>query len=416
MTNPSWQRRFFTFWFAQAVSLVGSNLAQFAITWWMTKATGSATVLATATLFAILPGVILGPLAGVLVDRWNRRLIIMVADGVGAAGAALLMLLFWADAIQIWHVYAITFVRALAGTFHFAAVQSSTSLMVPQEQLARVAGMNQTIQGINMVVAPPLGALLLEVLALHGMMAIDVVTALIAVGMVFLITIPQPQATTPINEQLSILADLRTGLLYIWNWPGLFLGLCLSSLLNFLLNPAFSLLPILVTNHFNGDALQFATLNTTLGLGYIGGGVLLSIWGGFKRRIYTAVAGIAGMSIGTLLIAFAPGDGYWIAVVGIAIFGILNPIANGPFMAVMQSVVAPEMQGRFFTVMMTMSQGMAPIGLLIAGPVADAFGVQIWFLIGSIGLIVISGIFLLTPSLRNLEDHTFEQPAVAAAG
>lgn len=410
--NPSWQRRFFTFWIAQAVSLIGSNLAQFAITWWITKATGSATVLATATLFAILPGVVLGPLAGVLVDRWNRRAIILVADGVGALGAALLLLLFWTDAIQIWHLYAITFVRSLAGTFHFTAVQSSTSLMVPQEQLARIAGLNQTIQGINMVVAPPLGALLLEVLALHGMMAIDVVTALIAMGLVFTITIPQPIVKTPVAQRLSLLADLSTGLRYIWHWPGLFLGLCLSSLLNFLLNPAFSLLPILVTQHFQGDALQFATLNTTLGLGFIAGGVLLSVWGGFKRRLYTSILGIAGMAVGTLLLALAPADSYWMAVAGIAIFGILNPIANGPFMAIMQAVVAPEMQGRFFTVMGTMSQGMAPLGLLLAGPVADAFGVQIWFLIGSIGLLVISGIFFFTPALRSLEDHRFEQSAV----
>lgn len=409
--HPSWQRRFFTFWVAQAVSLIGSNLAQFAITWWMTKATGSATVLATATLVATLPGVILGPLAGVFVDRWNRRWIIIVADGVGALGAAVLMVLFWTGAIQLWHVYVITFVRALAGTFHFATEQASLSLMVPQEQLARVAGLNQMIQGVNMVVAPPLGALLLELLSLHGMMAVDVVTAVIAIGLVFIITIPQP-TSTPAHERLSLLADLRTGLRYIWHWPGLFLGLCLSSLLNFLLNPAFSLLPILVTNHFHGEAFQFATLNTTLGLGFIVGGVLLGVWGGFKRRIYTAVTGIAGMSIGTLLIALAPADGYWMAVAGIAIFGLLNPIANGPFMAIMQAVVAPEMQGRFFTVLNTMSQGMAPLGLLLAGPVADAFGVQIWFLIGSIGLLVISGIFFFTPALRNLEDHRF-QPSTA---
>ncbi|MCE7987980.1 MAG: MFS transporter [Caldilinea sp. CFX5] len=411
--NPSWQRRFFTFWTAQAVSMIGSNLAQFAITWWMTKSTGSATVLATATLFAVLPGVILGPLAGVLVDRWNRRWIIIVADGVGAVGAALLMVLFWADAIQIWHVYLITAVRALAGTFHFAAEQSSLSLMVPQEQLARVAGLNQTIQGVNMVVAPPLGALLLELLGLPGMMALDVVTAVIAIALVFIITIPQPAATAT-STQLSIVSDLRTGLRYIWHWPGLFLGLCLSSFLNFLLNPAFSLLPVLVTNHFNGNALQFATLNTTLGIGFIVGGVLLSVWGGFKRRVYTAVTGIAGMSIGALLIAVAPTDGYWMAVAGMAVFGVLNPIANGPFMAIMQSVVAPEMQGRFFTVLNTMSQGMTPLGLLLAGPVADAFGVQIWFLIGAVGLLVIGGLFLWVPSLRNLEDHRFEQKEMIA--
>ena len=410
--TSSWQRRFFTFWFAQALSMIGSNLAQFAITWWMTKATGSATVLATATLFAILPGVVLGPLAGVFVDRWNRRAIMLVADGVGALSAALLVLLFWTDTIAVWHIYAITFVRSLAGTFHFTAVQSSTSLMVPKEQLARIAGLNQTLQGINMVVAPPLGALLLELLALPGMMAIDVVTALLAMALVFTITIPQPQAATTATKQLSVLADLSTGLRYIWHWPGLFLGMCLSSFLNFLLNPAFSLLPILVTNHFQGDALQFATLNTTLGLGFVVGGVLLSVWGGFKRRIYTAVTGIVGMSIGTLLIAIAPADGYWVAVAGMAIFGILNPIANGPFMAIMQAVVAPEMQGRFFTVMNTMSAAMSPLGLLLAGPVADAFGVQIWFLIGAIGLLVIGGLFLLIPSLRKLEDHRGEEGVV----
>ena len=410
--TSSWQRRFFTFWFAQALSMIGSNLAQFAITWWMTKATGSATVLATATLFAILPGVVLGPLAGVFVDRWNRRAIMLVADGVGALSAALLVLLFWTGTIQVWHIYAITFVRSLAGTFHFTAVQSSTSLMVPKEQLARIAGLNQTLQGINMVVAPPLGALLLDLLALPGMMAIDVVTALLAIALVFTITIPQPQAAIAATKQLSILADLSTGLRYIWHWPGLFLGMCLSSFLNFLLNPAFSLLPILVTNHFQGDALQFATLNTTLGLGFVVGGVLLSVWGGFKRRIYTAVTGIVGMSIGTLLIAIAPADGYWVAVAGMAIFGILNPIANGPFMAIMQAVVAPEMQGRFFTVMNTMSAAMSPLGLLLAGPVADAFGVQIWFLIGAIGLLVIGGLFLLIPSLRKLEDHRVEEGIV----
>jgi DHA3 family macrolide efflux protein-like MFS transporter len=411
--NPSWQRRFFTFWTAQAISMIGSNLAQFAITWWMTKSTGSATVLATATLFAMLPGILLGPLAGVLVDRWNRRWIIIVADGVGTLGAALLMLLFWADAIQIWHLYAITAVRALAGTFHYAAEQSSLSLMVPKEQLARVAGLNQTIQGVNMVVAPPLGALLLELLGLPGMMAIDVVTAVIAIALVFIIIIPQPTATAA-NTQLSIVSDLSTGVRYIWSWPGLFLGMCLSSLLNFLLNPAFSLLPILVTEHFNGNALQFATLNTTLGLGFIAGGVLLSVWGGFKRRVYTAVAGIMGMAVGALLIAIAPADSYWLAVAGMAIFGVLNPIANGPFMAIMQSVVAPEMQGRFFTVLNTLSGGMSPLGLLLAGPVADAFGVQIWFLIGAIGLVVIGGVFLWVPSLRNLEDHRFEQKEMIA--
>jgi DHA3 family macrolide efflux protein-like MFS transporter len=407
--TKSWQRRFFTFWAAQSVSMIGSSLAQFAITWWLTKATGSATVLATATLVSTLPGVVLGPLAGVLVDRWNRRLLIMLADGVAALGAALLMLLFWAGTIAIWHLYVVAFVRAIAGLFHFSSVQASTSLMVPEEQLARVAGLNQALQGVNMVVAPPLGALLLELLSLPWMMAIDVVTAFIAIGLVFLIDIPQPQVALPSTARPTIWADLGVGLRYIWQWPGLLFVLTLSSLLNFILNPAFSLLPILVTRHFRGNALQFATLDTTLGLGFIAGGLLLSVWGGFRRRIYTVLVGLVGMSLGTLLIGIAPANGYWWAVGGIAIFGVLNPIANGPFMAIVQAVVMPEMQGRFFSVLNSISQAMTPIGLLIAGPVADKFGVQVWFLIGAASLLAMCVIVLCTPAIMYLEEHHYAQ-------
>jgi DHA3 family macrolide efflux protein-like MFS transporter len=407
--NTNWQRRFFAFFGAQAVSLIGSNIAQFAITWWLERSLDSATVLATATLMALLPGVILGPLAGVLVDRWPRRLIIMGADGVGALGAAVLMLLFWSDAIQVWHIYVITFVRALAGTFHFAAVQSSTSLMVPQDQLTRVGGMNQTVQGINMLVAPPLGAVLLELLSLEWLMAIDVVTAIIAIGLVFLITIPQPPVNAA-SRPTSILNDLRTGFQYIWNWPALFWGLVMSSVLNFLINPAFALLPILVIRHFQGSALQMATLSTTMGLGFVAGGLILGAWGGFKRRIYTTLFGLTAMSVGTLLIGIAPPDGYWMAVVGIGIFGVFNTIANGSFFAIMQSIVAPEMQGRFFTVLISMSQAMTPIGMLIAGPVADRYGVQLWYLVATVSVLLMSAIMFASPAMMHIEDHRVAPP------
>lgn len=393
----------------QAISLIGSNLAQFAITGWLTRSTGSATVLATATLVSILPGVVLGPLAGVLVDRWPRRVVIIIADGVGALGAAMLMLFFWTGTIQIWHIYVISALRALAGIFHFAAVQSSISLMVPQEHLARVAGLNQTIQGVNMVVAPPLGALLLELFSFHRMMAIDVITALVAVALVLLITIPQAQSSIIADEQPSLLRDLRAGLHYVWQWPGLLLILVLSALVNFLLNPAFALVPILVARHFNGSAWHLATLNTTFGLGLVGGGVLLSVWGGFQRRVHTALMGLVGAAMGTLLIGLAPANNYWIAVLGIAIFGSLNTISNGAFMAVLQTVVAPAMQGRFFTVMISLTQAMTPIGLLVAGPVADAFGVRIWFLLSTVGLVITIVVIVFTPSLMHLEDHRFEQ-------
>ena len=191
--TPNWAAPFFTIWIGQALSLIGSGLGGFALIWWLTATTGSATVLATASLVQILPGVILGPFVGALVDRWNRRTVMIVADGVIALFSAWLALLFWAGTVQIWHVYAIMFARALGGAFHWPAMQASTSLMVPKDQLSRTAGMNQTLHGILNIVSPPLGAFLMAVLPVHSIMAIDVLTATFAIAPLFFVHIPQPE-------------------------------------------------------------------------------------------------------------------------------------------------------------------------------------------------------------------------------
>lgn len=407
MTNAhSWRKPFFTFWIAQAFSIFGSSLTQFALVWWLTERTGSATVLATAALVAMLPGIMLGPLAGVLVDRWNRRLVILGADLVSAGVAAGLALLFWLDAIELWHIYTALAVRALAGAFQFPAVQASTALMAPQEQLARVAGLNQLLQGVMQIVAPPLGALLLGLLPFPAMMGIDVVTALIAVGLVFTVKIPQPLRTVDEASagRSSIGQEFRAGLRYIWQWPGLLWVLALSSVLNLLLTPAFSLLPILVTDHFGGGALELAWINTASGVGFVLGGLILSVWGGFRRRVLTSLLGLVGLGVGVLTIGLTPASGLLLALVGMAVVGMMGPITNGPFFAIIQSVVAPEMQGRVFTVLGSTSAGMAPIGLAIAGPLADWLGVRVWYGVGGVACLALSLIMACIPAIMRLEE------------
>lgn len=155
-----WKSRFFTIWFGQAFSLLGSMLVQFALVWWMTRTTGSATVLATATLAAILPGIVIGPFAGALVDRWSRKWVMIVADGSIALATGALIYLYSVGLMQVWHIYAIMFVRSVFGSFHWAAMQASTSLLVPSAELSRVAGMNQALYGGMNIISPPLGALL----------------------------------------------------------------------------------------------------------------------------------------------------------------------------------------------------------------------------------------------------------------
>ena len=421
--SPSkWQIPFFTIWSGQAISLIGSQLAQFGLVWWLTQTTGSATVLATATLVAILPSVVLGPFAGTLIDRWNRRRVMLVADSFVALVSAWLAYLFWSGSMSVWHVYAAMLARAVGGAFHWPAMQASTSLMVPKEHLARVAGLNQTLQGALNVVSPPLGAILLGLLPLHGIMAIDVATAVAAIGPLFFVTIPQPEKpeTTDADAggQPSLWRDMRAGLRYVWEWPGLRAVLGMAMIINFVINPAFSLMPLLVTEHFKGGALQLGWLESSWGIGMLLGGLLLSVWGGFRRRVYTSLTGLVLSGISIMGLGLVPANGFWLALGTLFVSGFMNPLINGPFFAILQATVAPDMQGRVFTLAGSLSQAMMPLSLAVAGPVGDLVGVRSWYVAGGAIFALIGAASFFVPAIVNIErnhnGHTEEDKASPA--
>lgn len=399
-----WQPRFFTIWGAQAISMFGTSLVQFALVWWLTQATGSATTLAIAAFAALLPNILLGPLAGALVDRWDRRLVMIVADVVAALGVLALAALFASGSMQIWHIYAVTMLRATMQAFQLPAMQASTSLMVPQAQLTRVAGLNQMLQGLMLIAAPPLGALLLGVIAVQGVLLLDIATALLGILPLFFFSIPQPTAAQP-AAGTSVLADLRAGLAYVYGWPGLLILLGMAAAINLLVAPAMALKPIMVTRHFGGDAGSLALVESAFGLGIIVGGALLGVWGGFKRRMTTSLLGIGAAGVGLIAFGLMPGNAFWGAVAAMGFTGAMLVLANGPLMAVMQSTVAPEMQGRVFTLLGSVSGAMAPVGLLLAGPAADRFGVQASYLAGGAICLLMALAAALTPAVIGLEDR-----------
>ncbi len=406
MNNPSTQvksmKPFFIVWTGQAFSLFGSSLVQFALVWYLTQKTGSATVLATATLVAFLPDVFLGPYIGALVDRWSRRMVMIVADGMIALATVSLAALFLFDKVAIWHIYVIIFLRALGGTFHWPAMQSSTSLMVPTEHLSRVAGLNQALRGAMSIVAPMAGALLLSVIPMQGILAIDVGTAAIAITCLLFVVIPQPEQAP--EDQGSAFKAMLEGFRYVKAWPGMMLLMLMATVLNFFINPAFSLTPLLVTKHFQGGALQLGWMESAMGVGVVVGGLVLSVWGGFKKRILTTLAGLMVCGLGVIAIGFTPAAYLNIAIASMFIGGFAMPIINGPLFAILQDKVAPEKQGRVFTLVSSLSGAAAPLGLAIAGPVADWIGVQGWFVVaGAVSLIMaLAGPFMR--SIMHLED------------
>jgi len=397
----NWKARFFPIWVGQQFSLFGSAIAQFALVWWLTQKTGSATVLATASLVAILPQILLGPFAGALVDRWNRKRVMIIADSFIALVSFILALLFWAGKAEVWHIFLVQVFRALGGAFHWPALTASISLMVPKEHLTRISGLNQTLQGVRNIVTPPLAAFLLSLLPIPGILMIDVVTAFLAVAPLLFVFVPQPRQE---GMRPSYFRELRAGFRYVWNWRGLFYLFLGATLLNALLNPAFSLLPLLVSKYFGKGALELGTLQAAFGFGVIAGGLILSVWGGFKRRIYTSFLGMLGMGIGVLFLGLVPRQLFLGAVGAMALAGIMNPITNGPLMAILQAAVAPEMQGRVFSILETLASGASPLGLAIAGPVADLFGIQIWFILGGMSLLLMGAVGFFIPPLVHIEE------------
>ena len=413
-------RSFFIIWGGQAVSLLGSQLVQFALIWWLTETTQSATILAMASLAGLLPQVVLGPFVGVLVDRWNRRRILFAADSSVALATLLLGVLFWLGVAQIWHVFVILFVRALAGSFHWPAMQASTTLMVPEQHLTRVQGLNQTLNGGLNIVSAPLGALLLAVLPMQGIIAIDVVTALFAIVPLLFIAIPQPQGQAREATKglpafwRSFRKELVQGLRYVRSRRGLVMLILLAVIVNLVLSPGFMLLPLLVSQHFLGGALQLGWLNSAFGLGIVIGGVLLGAWGGFRRRMITSLCGLTLMGIATLLLGLTPATHLWLAIAAIFVIGFSNSVTNGPVLAIIQSTVAPDMQGRVFTLLNSLVSLMTPLGLIIAGPIADWLGVQIWYVVGGFVTLLLAGSGFLNTTLLSIEEAPAEAPVATA--
>ncbi len=402
----NWKPKFFTVWIGQAISLVGSGLVQFALVWWLTLQTGSAAVLASATLAALLPEVLLSPFAGALVDRFNRKVVMIVADSLVAAATLVMVFLFAAGLIQPWHIYIILFVRAIGGAFHFPAMQASTSLMVPPEHLARIAGLNQLLRGILGIATPPLGALLLSLLPMYGVVAVDVITATIAVGILLSVSIPQPKkahAETALTP-MALLRDVREGLVYVRARPGLVAILIMATLINFLLNPAGMLLPLLITQHFQGGAWHLSLMESGFGLGIIAGSLLLTTWGGFKRKILTSMVSLIGMGTGSLIVGLAPMEAFILAAAGFLLAGFMNPIVNGPLGAILQTRVEPSIQGRVMTLVSSCAGAMSPLGMILAAPVAGWLGIQAWFIAGGLVTMAMGIAGLFIPVIMNIEE------------
>jgi DHA3 family macrolide efflux protein-like MFS transporter len=367
----SGMRAFIFVWIGQFVSLMGTAMTQFGLTIWAYQMTGEATALALVGFFNFAPTVILSPIAGALVDRWNRKLVMMLSD-LGAGVATIFIFFMYATGnLQMWHLYLAGFFTGAFQAFQFPAYSASISLMLKKEDYARASGMMMLAESAPQIVAPVLAGFLLVAIGLSGIMLIDIITFVFALGMLFIVFIPQPPVTEEGRKgQGSLLKESVFGFQYIFARPSL-LGLQLVFFsINFIASVSGALFAPMILARSGGDEVIFGFTQSAFGIGGVVGAIALSVWGGPKRRVHGVLLGMTASSIlGQMLMGFGSSLVFWIPAAFFTMFFI--PVINGSNQAIWQAKVAPDVQGRVFAARRLIAQITAPAAMLIAGPLAD---------------------------------------------
>jgi MFS transporter, DHA3 family, macrolide efflux protein len=403
--SGNWQPRFWTIWLGQALSLIGSALTQFVLVWWITQTTNSASALAIAGIAGLLPQAVLAPIGGAVADRYSRRLIMILADSITALCMIVLVILFSTNSIQLWHVYTLMALRSSMQAFQTPASSASAAMLVPKDWLPRVAGMNQSMMGVMTIAAAPLGALALAWMPLERALLIDVATALLGIVPLFFYAIPQIRNANPNS---NLLADITEGLKFVRGNSGLVKLYGLLALVILTIFPTFSLLPLLIKDHFKGGINEVALLEGLSGIGMIVGGILISVWPPRNKVLMFLISFV--VSCGTVaLTALAPGNMLWLAIGWWVLSGISFSTGQAPMTAILQIVVPNQMQGRTTALMNTIMGFAGPIGLAITGPLGESFGVRSVFIWGGALSALICALGLLSKNLMRIEQTN--QPA-----
>ena len=398
-------RGFMLIYSGQIFSLFGSALVRFALIWWLTQLTGSAQVLATASLMAFLPDLVIGPFAGVLVDRLDRKKIMIAADGFTALATGIMAVLYLRGSLEVTYVYGLLLTRSLGTAFHFPALESSIALMVPKNQLQRVSGLKQSVNGLINIVGPPVSAFLIVFLPLEWILAIDIVTALIAILPLIVTNIPRLENTEKRITVSSVLSDFKAGFDFLLGWKSLLLFALMIMLVHIVVIPAMSLMSLLVTDVFGGGATEFALIESVFGVGVLIGGLTLTAWGGFRKKTKTIISSLILCGVGFLIVWVSSGTQFYIGVLGTFIFAFSVSIVAASIGALQQTVIPAEIQGRAFTLIRSATNAMPALGLALAGPITESIGIKSWYLAGGLIFIIVGVAASLIRDVRDIEEQ-----------
>ncbi|QAA23418.1 MFS transporter [Sporolactobacillus terrae] len=395
-----WRRKFFTLLGGQAVSLITSSILQMAIIFYLTERTGSAMVLSLAALVGFLPQALFGPMIGVLVDRMSRKAVMIGADLMVALAGGMLAVVALFIELPIWIIMVILFIRSIGTAFHGPAFNATTPLIVPEDRLTKCSGYSQMIQSIGFIISPAAAAFLYAIWDLKEIILLDIGGALVASATVAALAIPSPEPYSKAGRQ-HFMQEIREGYDAIRENKGLFALLWIGTLYMFVYSPISALYPLMSMQYFGGTAAHASAAEVAFAVGMLGGGILLSAWGGFKKRTITLCASILLMGISIAASGLLPSSTFPIFLVCCAFMGLSAPF-YGVQTALFQEKIKAEYLGRVFSLFGSLASLAMPVGLLFSGLFAEQLGVHRWFFISGLAVIGIAVMAFRLPSIHQL--------------
>ena len=398
----TWKKSFILIYFGQAFSLLSSSAIQFSIIWWITLETGSALALTIASIVGLLPQAIIGLFAGVWIDRFDRKKIIMFADGVVALSSLILGILFLLNIQSLYLVYFILFVRALGDTFHKPALQALIPQIVPQDKLTQAGGFGQMINTLCTMIGPMLGALLMSISTLPMIMFLDVLGAFFAI--ITLLNVKTTNYQSKITNHPNFIQDVKQGIQAIKSNKAL-LRLSIPMLISTIVFiPLGTLLPLMVKNYFNGSAWHNGIIQTLFSLGMLTSAIVIGLTGGLKKQflMISLFTGILGLT--SFLAGFIPSNYFGLFCLIVFIMGTTGSGFNIPFTAYIQKTIPPENLGKVLSFITSIMSFTAPVGMFIAGPIAEIIGVSQWMKVAGIIMIIVGCTsYILTKEFDNIQ-------------
>ena len=394
-----WKRKTILFLISQCITLFGSMIVQMSIIWYVTLKTSSGGWVAAFTICSYLPQFLISFFAGVWADRYSRKKLIILADGVITVATLVMFLvmpMISLDSILLSALLAVSIIRSVGAGIQTPAVNAVIPQLVPEEYLMKYNGLNATVQSIVQFAAPAVAGAVLSIGTFRATLFIDILTALVGIGLLSCVLLPKQEAS---NENVSVFSEIKAGIRYSFSDKLIGKILIVYGLYILLCVPAGFMAALLVSRVY-GDVYWYLTALELVGFaGMALGGVLMGVWGGFKSRIKTFALGLFVLSLMTIGMGVSP---YFILyLVLMFVYSIALTMIQTATTTIIQEKADSSMQGRVFGLMGAMYSGFLPVGMAIFGPLADVMPLQ-WIIVGSGIALVLVTVYLQVKSKLNL--------------